>query len=91
MNEMNKTTLPTEESPVVRKDVKEFQQSGLLAFINHILHAFGWAIVVTSDGTMYPARVLFRGFSEDSQTQMYQRLSHYMKENADDLIRESES
>ena len=40
---------------------------------------------------MYPARVLFRGFSEDTQTQMYQRLSHYMKENVDDLIRESES
>ena len=91
MNARNETTLPTEESPVVRKDVKEFQQSGLLAFINLILHAFGWAFVITSDGTMYPARVLFRGFSEDSQTQMYQRLSHYMKENVDDLIRESES
>lgn len=90
MNDME-NVLPTEESPVVRKDVKEFQESGLLAFINHILHVFGWAIVITNEGTMYPARVLFRGFSEDTQTRMYQRLSHYMKENVDDLIRESEN
>ena len=34
---------------VDRKTWKEFRESGLLWFINTILHMFGWAIVVDVD------------------------------------------
>ena len=52
---------------VTEKSWEEFRDSGLLWFINTILHAFGWAIVVEMDKgeiiRCYPARVKFRVFS----------------------------
>lgn len=52
---------------VEKKGWKEFRDTGLLWFINSILHLFGWAIVIAinEDGEItdaYPARVKFRGF-----------------------------
>lgn len=60
-----------------------------------ILHTFGWAITVEieDDGTIsdaYPSRVRFRGFSEKNNTEGYQKISQYMKDNADKLLEESE-
>ena len=75
---------------------KEFRESGMLWFINTILHAFGWAICVDiADETdeirsAYPARVKFRGFSESSNTKGYINLSKYMVENAETLLKEAE-
>lgn len=64
---------------VTRKTWKEFRKSGLLWFINSMLHAFGWAIVfyTKEDGTLevYPARVRFRGFDTDTNTKGYITLS----------------
>lgn len=81
---------------VQKKTWKEFQDSGLLWFINTILHTFGWALVMeVSDEdegyvcSVYPARVKFRGFDEGSNTKGYQKLSQYMKDNAVDLLKES--
>jgi len=85
---------------VEEKTWKEFRKSGLLWWINMILHTFGWAIVVnfkdydkeTDDGEIdkvYPARVKFRGFNEDSNTLGYKRVSNYLKENAEQLEKES--
>ena len=48
---------------------------------------------VEEDGTIsdaYPARVRFRGFSEKNNTEGYQKISRYMKDNADKLLEESE-
>lgn len=75
------------------KSWKEFRESGLLWWINMILHTFGWAIIVEVDGDeikrAYPARVKFRGFSEESNTNGYIKVSNYLKENIDELQKES--
>lgn len=80
---------------VEKKTWKEFRASGMLWWVNMILHTFGWAITVDieDDGTIsdaHPARVKFRGFSERVNTEGYQKVSQYMKDNADNLLEESE-
>lgn len=75
------------------KSWEEFRNSGMLWFINVILHAFGWAIVyeIEDDKTtrVFPARVRFRGFSERTNTEGYIKLSKYMADNAKDLLEEA--
>ncbi len=80
---------------VFKKDWKEFRDSGLLWWINTMLHMFGWAIVVQmeDDGTIsdaYPARVKFRGFGEESITNGYRNVTKFLKENIDELQKEAE-
>lgn len=76
------------------KSWEEFRNSGMLWFINVILHTFGWAIAYdTSDDKIvrvFPARVRFRGFSERTNTEGYIKLSKYMANNAKDLLEEAE-
>ena len=78
---------------IERKTWEEFRDCKLLWFINTILHAFGWAIVLesTEDGEIdaYPARVKFRGFSEKTNTDGYIGISEYLVENADELLKEA--
>ena len=73
---------------IERKGCKEFQETGLLLFVNQFLHVFGWAIVICTDECsgitiMYPARVKFRGFDDKSVTEAYIKLSEYMKQNSE--------
>lgn len=76
-----------------KRSWQEFQDSGLFWWINMLLHTFGWAIVIKKDNgvvtEVYPARVKFRGFSEENNTHGYQKVSNYMKENAEELYKES--
>jgi hypothetical protein len=85
---------------VDKKTWKEFRDSGLLWWINMILHTFGWAIVYnfepydkeTGEGEIteiYPARVKFRGFDEANNTEGYQKISKYLKENIEMIEKES--
>lgn len=79
---------------ITKKTWKEFKDSGLLWWINMILHTFGWAIVfsVEEDGEIkdiYPARVKFRGFDEKTNTKGYINVSRYMKDNSNELFKES--
>lgn len=78
---------------VVEKSWDEFRNSGLLWWINMILHTFGWAIAVDiTDGKVtkaYPARVRYCGFGEQNNTDGYIKVSKYLKENADELEIES--
>lgn len=78
---------------VVQKNWDEFRSSGLLWFVNMILHAFGWAIVFNYDDgnivDVYPARVGFRGFSEKINTDGYIRLSDYLLNNIKDIAKEA--
>lgn len=78
-----------------RKSWEEFRNSGMLWWINMILHTFGWTIAmdVEDDGSVskvYPARVKFRGFTEQINSDGYIKVSNYLKDNADDLVEESE-
>lgn len=80
---------------VNKKSWEDFKKSGLLWFINMLLHTFGWAIVYDIEDekitNVYPARVKFRGFPEQSNTEGYIKVSQYMKDNIDELLEESKS
>ena len=83
-----------DKSMVTRKSWEEFRQNGLLWFTNLILHMFGWSIVVKKDNNIivdvYPARVKYRGFSEKTNTEGYKKVSKYLQENINELVKESE-
>lgn len=76
----------------MRKSWEEFRNTGLLFYINQILHAFGWAIMFEMENgkviDIYPARVKFRGFTEEAQNKNYKKISVYMKENSEELLKE---
>ena len=80
---------------VKRKSWQEFRDAGLLWWVNMILHTLGWAIVVEiNDETneivqAYPARVKFRGFDEDSNTEGYTKVATFIKDNAQEIYDES--
>mgnify|MGYP001248608352 CR=1 FL=1 len=78
---------------VNEKTWDEFRSSGLLWFINTILHMFGWAIVVdVEDGKViraFPARVRFRGFSSEINDDGYIKVTKFLKDNIDDLVDET--
>jgi hypothetical protein len=78
---------------VEEKSWEEFRESGLLWWINMILHTFGWAIVIeVYEGEVtkaYPARVRFRGFDEKNNSEGYQKVSKYLNDNANELCKES--
>lgn len=74
----------------------EFRNSGMLWFVNMILHTFGWAIVLDIDDNdevvgCFPARVKFRGFSEDVNTKGYIALSEYLQKNINNITDEAKS
>ena len=80
---------------VEEMNIDDFRNSGLLWFINQQLHVFGVALVVDVDDEgkairMYPGRCKFRGFSEESNTRGYTRLSKYMVEHAEELLKDCE-
>lgn len=80
-----------------KKTWTDFRSTGLLFFINSILHAFGWAIVIEVDKdskeitNCYPARVKFRGFDEQSQSEEHAKIGTYLAENAEALKEEANS
>ena len=81
-------------SMVNERTWEEFRSSGMLWFINTILHAFGWAIVCSYDEngdlkSAFPTRVKFRGFSEDINTEGYKKVAKYMHDNASDILDEA--
>ena len=78
---------------IEKKSWAEFRETGLFWWMNMILHTFGWAIVVEIDEgeiiNVYPARVKFRGFDEESNTDGYIKVSNYLKENIGQLAEEA--
>lgn len=80
---------------IEKRTWEEFRETGFLWWINMILHTFGWAISVELDeeGNVtdaYPSRVKFRGFEGENNSRGYIKVSRYMKENADVLLKEAE-
>lgn len=82
---------------IEKKTWKEFKDTGLLWLVNTILHMFGWAIAVEVERNnfneektvdAYPVRTKFRGFGEEINTKGYMKVTKYLKENIDDLIKE---
>jgi hypothetical protein len=71
-----------------RKTWDDFRNSGLLFYINTILHFIGWAIVVEVDTetklvtNCWPARVKYRGFDEKSQDEEHTKVAEYLANNS---------
>jgi hypothetical protein len=84
---------------ITKKSWEEFRETGLLLIVNQFLHIFGWAIVFDFEKDehgqikelkeVYPARVTFRGFSNKSTEANYKKVSQYMKDNAEELLKEA--
>ena len=72
---------------------KEFRDSGMLWWINMILHTFGLAIVFDmEDGEIkdvYHARVKYRGFGAKNNTEGYIKVSKYLDDNSENLLKEA--
>lgn len=74
------------------KTWKEFQDSGLLWWINRTLHLFGWAIVLEVDDETgevkraYPARSRFRGFGPVDDDEGFKKLTAHLRDNVDTLV-----
>jgi hypothetical protein len=78
---------------IERKSWEEFKATKLLWWVNRILHTFGWAIIldIEENGRViaaYPARVKFRGFSEESETDGFIGLTEHLQETINDLAEE---
>lgn len=79
---------------VTKKSWEEFRETGLLWFTNSILHAFGWAITMDVDEennvlNVCPARVKFRGFDIETTSRGHKKIANYMKNNAEELVKEA--
>jgi hypothetical protein len=93
-DEKAKQALNKQETPMVEeKSWLAFYESGLLWWINGLLHTFGWAIIVKVEENRivraFPSRVKFRGFDEKTNSQGYIKLSNYLKEHAAKLAEEA--
>lgn len=78
---------------VQKKSWNEFRETGLLLFANQILHIFGWSLVVVVEENgeikdSYPARVKFRGFTEETVSKAYLKISKYMRDHGRELCSE---
>lgn len=79
-----------EENQMVKEiSGKEFRDSGMLWFVNTILHAFGMAITWNPDtDEIKPSLVKFRGFAEKNNDDGYKKVTKYMIDNASELMKD---
>ena len=78
---------------VKTKTWTEFRNTGLFAAVNQFLMLFGWSITVVQNEngdilSVTPARVSFRGYSDESVDRMHKRVATYMRDNAGALYNE---
>lgn len=72
-----------------------FRDCGLLWWVNRGLHLFGWAIVLEFGNggefiAAYPARTIFRGFDEQSETNGFRALTRHIADNAPSYLKDVE-
>jgi len=80
---------------IEKRSWQEMRDSGLLWFINRMLHLFGRAIVfvynkdknnkITTIKEVYFARCRYRGFDDKSIGENYKKVTNYLKENIKEL------
>lgn len=89
MTEMEKEEMEKEE---IEKEWEKFRKSGLLWFVNMILHTFGYAIVIEYQDNkikyVYPKRCKYRGFTESANAEGYKKVSEYLEDNISELVKE---
>ena len=73
----------------------EFQDAGLVWWMNRILHLFGWAIVLEQDEEsgeikrVYPAKTNFRGFPADVEANGFHKLTNHLRDEMPKLVRDA--
>lgn len=95
--EANESEPVEEANPMLAKSTwEEFRKSGLLWFVNRMLHLFGWAIVVEVEHkegpaiSAYPARTKFRGFDGGIEDSGFHVLTRYLDKEMPTLLRDTE-
>lgn len=77
---------------IAKKEWSEFRNTGLVLIINQLLHIFGWALVFEIENeeikNVYPARVKFRGFDNESTSEAYVNVTNYLSDNIKELQEE---
>jgi hypothetical protein len=87
---------PSTEKPLVKVNTKTFVDTGLVWLVNRFLHLYGFAIAYDMNeetgecSDFYVCRTIFRGFEEPFDSEGYERVARYMKENAAELYTEAE-
>jgi hypothetical protein len=74
---------------------EQFRASGLLWFINRIIHLFGMTIVVECDKDgnvkdVYPAKCKFRGFGGKSESEGFKNITEFLEKNIPRLKEETQ-
>lgn len=82
------------EIPINSKSWEKFKNSGLLWWINMILHTFGWEIMYYFNAdkeitNVRPRRTASRGFGEDTNDIGYTKVSQYLNEHATELLKDA--
>lgn len=77
-----------------KKSWEEFRSSGILWFVNRLIHVLGWSIVFEFDENgkvvnVYPARTKYRGFTEEQEDTGFVQITKYMAENCEELEKET--
>jgi len=95
MSEMNlKKARPSNAEPLVRILTKDFVGTGMLWFVNRILHAFGFQLSYDADPTtgalsdFYVCRTIYRGFGDAIEDEGYQNVAEYLSTTAPSLFSE---
>lgn len=81
------------EIMIKEMSLKEFRDSGLLWYINQQLHLFGVALTVEINDNnepirLYPAKCKFRGFSEEVNTRGYKKVTKYLNQHSEELLKD---
>jgi len=102
IGELNKMKLKLNPKAVITdfnkysEQWQEFRDTGLLWWVNMILHTFGYAICAIPDDDgkavyAFPEKVDFRGFSVDSNSKGYAKVTKYLANNMIDLLKAVET
>lgn len=72
---------------------ESFRDNGFLWWVNRILHFFGIAIVFDfdKDGILkevYPVKCRFRGFDNESETEGFRKVTNYVSDNIEEIIKD---
>jgi hypothetical protein len=81
--------------PYEREDLRTFIDTGLLWFVNRLLHMFGYALCYDEDeagnlSELYVSRTIFRGFEPDAENEGYAQVAQFLRDKAAELYEQAD-
>jgi len=69
------------------KSLEEFKKTGLLWFVNRILHLFGWVLVLECEDNgrftrLYPVHTTFSGSTKEFENNGFKKLVEYLQDSS---------